>query len=264
MFKGETRTDWRRRPLTESQLDYAAGDVAHLAPLRERLSLELTRRTRREWYDQELVRVLERSRPQPSQGYLKLQGLGGLSDRARRIVRGLWEWRDEQAEWRNCSPRRILRDDLIVEIARRGHTDPQRILAIRGIPAPLAGAVDEISQRIQDALEQPLPTKPSAFEVDMPAEVDLITQYLAVFLGLRCRQESIATMLVGRSQEIRDLVVSQWTAAIEPPDLLQGWRAGLVGNDMLRLLRGETALRIGNLGSAMSLFVEPQTDAGLR
>ncbi|NDB06439.1 MAG: ribonuclease D, partial [Acidimicrobiia bacterium] len=47
--KGDRLTDWLRRPLTESQLSYAASDVEHLLELEERLRTELTRRGRFEW-----------------------------------------------------------------------------------------------------------------------------------------------------------------------------------------------------------------------
>ena len=54
LAKGETRTDWRRRPLSSRQLDYARHDVLHLQDLADRLQARLTQLGRASWLTSEM------------------------------------------------------------------------------------------------------------------------------------------------------------------------------------------------------------------
>src|SRR5438128_1608944 len=53
VFGGETRTDWRRRPLSPAQLRYALDDVRYLLPLADRLEARLREMGRESWADAE-------------------------------------------------------------------------------------------------------------------------------------------------------------------------------------------------------------------
>ena len=63
----------------------------------------------------------------------KVSGTSGLSRRGLAVVREVWRWREREAERRNCPPRRVLRDDLIIELAKRRSADPKQIRAVRGM-----------------------------------------------------------------------------------------------------------------------------------
>ncbi|MCA9188012.1 MAG: ribonuclease D, partial [Planctomycetales bacterium] len=99
--KGETRTDWRRRPLSQAQLEYALQDVVHLEPLYQQLSARLQKLGRRSWLDdenarwqQDVIDSDERER------WRRVSGTSGLGPRALLAVKYLWQWREEQAEQR--------------------------------------------------------------------------------------------------------------------------------------------------------------------
>ena len=134
LAKGETRTDWRRRPLSDRQIEYALQDVLYLEPLYESLNGRLEALHRRNWFDDEMdqwqkeIEDFERR-----ENWRRVSGTSGLSEKAMVIVREIWRWREEQAEAQDRPPRRILRDDLIVEMARRGKSDVKQLRAIRGI-----------------------------------------------------------------------------------------------------------------------------------
>jgi ribonuclease D len=106
--KGEQRTDWRRRPLSAEQIDYALEDVRYLLPLHDTLRARLERLGRLEWLAEETQRWFDdlrdaRERPR----WRRVSGLGNLSTRSLAIVRELWMWRREQAEHRDIPARRI-------------------------------------------------------------------------------------------------------------------------------------------------------------
>ncbi|MFV2070825.1 MAG: ribonuclease D, partial [Pirellulales bacterium] len=152
--KGETRTDWRRRPLSAAQIDYALEDVRYLLPLRDRLHEDLQSRGRVEWmrtetdvWHDELVAARSRQR------WRRVSGISGLSPRSMAIVRELWTWRDEEAQRRNAPPRRVLRDDLIVEIAKRRSADTRKIRSIRGLNhRPLERLLPQLAACVQRGL----------------------------------------------------------------------------------------------------------------
>ena len=118
--KGETRTDWRARPLSTSQLEYAALDVLHLPQLYRRLEENLIAAERLGWFEEEIIRrqtaLID---TQLREAWHRIGGVQSMRGRQLAIVRTLWLWREQRAEQRNMPARRVLRDDLLLEIAKR-------------------------------------------------------------------------------------------------------------------------------------------------
>src|SRR5229473_2988419 len=125
LSKGETLTEWRDRPLTRSQIQYALDDVRYLLPLWQKLTAKLTEMGRMDWANEEFVRMTSRAESSDTEEVVveekwrRLRGLGSLDRRRLAVVRDLYAWREEAAELTNRPTRAIIRDDLIVEIARR-------------------------------------------------------------------------------------------------------------------------------------------------
>ena len=134
--KGETLTDWRRRPLTPNQMRYAFDDVRYLLPMWERLSDRLKGLKRGAWAVEEFKTFVNRAvADDPAvEKWRRLKGLGGLDRRELAVARGVFVWREEFAARLNRPPRVLLRDDLIVEIARRATRNPDDLHSLRGVP----------------------------------------------------------------------------------------------------------------------------------
>ena len=132
--KHETRTDWRRRPLSDRQIQYALEDVHYLPPIRDALHAKLVELGRLAWMDEEMAAwqdVVRRSLSQ--ERWRRVSGNTGLDARSLAIVEELWKWREGEAQRRDSPARRVLRDDLIVELAKRQTADIRRIHAVRGM-----------------------------------------------------------------------------------------------------------------------------------
>ena len=113
--KGETRTDWRRRPLSNRHLDYALQDVIYLAKITERLTEQIETLGRRQWLEEELLAWQKQVEDYDSEErWVRVSGISGLSRRSLAIVRELWRWRDNEARRRDRPAKHVLRDDLIV------------------------------------------------------------------------------------------------------------------------------------------------------
>ncbi|MFT5301492.1 MAG: ribonuclease D, partial [Mariniblastus sp.] len=116
--KGETRTDWMRRPLSKRQIDYALSDVTFLEQLHDTVSSQLEQLDRTSWFEEEMdawQTSLERTEDEPQ--WRRVSGISSLNRQALAIVRELWIARDAEAENKNRSPKRVLPDDLLVELA---------------------------------------------------------------------------------------------------------------------------------------------------
>lgn len=251
LSKGETRTDWRRRPLSERQLKYALQDVFYLQPIRDKLHRRLEQLGRLDWLAGEMqARQQELAEAEVEERWWRVSGLTGLPPRGLAIVRELWRWREAEAESRDRPVRRVFRDDLIVELARRQTADPKRIGAVRGMERrDVRRHLPDLQAAVTRALELAdgeLP-RPAQRGSNNQPQLNLLGQFLTAALGGICREAQIASTLVGTVQDVRDYVA--WRLKLqgaprETPALAVGWRADIVGSKIDDLLHGRGAVYI--------------------
>ena len=245
--KGETRTNWRRRPLSKRQLDYAVQDVVHLRPLFETITRRLERLGRQSWLAEELAdwqnRLEEEER---TERWRRVSGITGLSSRQLAILHELWRWRDARARSQDVPARQVLRDDLMVELARRGSADPHQIRAVRGMDwRKQQRAIPELAQCIRQGLDLPDDACPETGRKSARPEFNVLGQFLATAVGSIARSAQVAPGLVGSVQDVRDLIAHHlgWEMR-HPPVLARGWRREVVGDAVSQLLDGKLAIRI--------------------
>ena len=252
LTKGETRSDWRRRPLSKRQLDYAVHDVADLQQVAKALQERTAELGRTSWVGTEIEEwqakiTLETG----SQAWRNVSGSGSLTARNLAIVRELWHWRDREARRLNRPARRILRDDLICELARRQTSDPQRIRAIRGMNrSNLQNHIAELADAIETALQLPQDKFPALLRKARGPHLTVLGQFLTAALSNLCKSAEIAPTLVGTAQDVRDWLAYRFNRNNEqsrsPPALATGWRAELLGSTMEDLLAGKVGLRVND------------------
>ena len=155
--KGETRTDWRKRPLSAGQMAYAVDDVRHLERLWRKLTAKLESLGRTAWMKAEMsLWADEVEESFVRKRWRRISGLGNLSRRELAVARELWHWRDAVAEDRDMPPKRVLRDDLIVELCKRKSADERQIAAVRGMQrSDLRHIMQGLSDAIQRGLDCP-------------------------------------------------------------------------------------------------------------
>ncbi len=262
---GETRTDWRRRPLTEAQVRYALDDVRWLLPLADQIARELAELGRTEWAEEEyrgLLRTVE-ARTDPER-WRRLPGLHQLNRRGLETARRLWEWRQDEARRANRPVRQLLRDDLLVAIARRQPGNRRDLEALRDFNRPhLLQRSAEILQTIADAAAVPpdqLP-EPADRHEDRPGQ-SMVVSLLQATLNQSCSQRRISAALVGSSADLKELI--RWQVAGRPthqsPELLTGWRGEVCGSELLDVLTGRRSLRIVDPESEIPVQLDPIAD----
>ena len=258
--KGETRTDWMRRPLSKRQIDYALSDVTFLRQLHDSVSDKLKSFGRTAWFDEEMdvwQTSLEKIEDEPQ--WRRVAGITSLNRRALAIVKELWIVRDQEAELRNRAPKRVLPDDLIVELAKRGTSDSDRLKAIRGFENRVSkGMLKPISGAIDRANELPDAQLPKRMPRSKTMNLGLLGQFLTTALNVVCKTECIAPNIVGSNQCVRTMAA--WRLGMieleTEPELATGWRAEIVGQLIDRVLDGTVAIRVDDPKSDHPLQLE--------
>jgi ribonuclease D len=269
--KQETRTDWRKRPLSKRQIDYAVQDVYYLGLIRDRVQARLEALGRLSWMEEETRAWCEElCRATSSERWRRVSGNTGLDQRSLAIVHELWKWREAEAARRDQPARRVLRDDLIIELAKRQTADVKRIRAVRGLErGDLLRRLDDIAACIQRALSLPVEQCPPRTPREATPQLSVLGQLLFAALGSVCRQAHLAPNLVGGPNDIRDWIAWRLAAPAggypaggspdgtrRQPKLATGWRAEFVGRLFDDLLSGKTAIRIGDPASEWPLILE--------
>ena len=155
LAKGETRSDWLRRPLSPSQLEYAADDVRHLFALHDTLDRQLDQLGRRHWFQEDCARMLALAADSNGERWphLSMRAAHFLDQPAQRRLLRLLRWREAQARESDRPRSWILDNELATALAR---DPPASAEALRSLLERQPRAPHRLSARIWEALGTPL------------------------------------------------------------------------------------------------------------
>lgn len=256
--KEETRSDWRKRPLSHQQLQYAAQDVKDLLRLYESMSSELTKLQRLDWVIEETQNWEEELQQYESnENWFRISGIQALSGQSLAIVRALWLWREQRAKERDIPARKILRDDLLIELARRGNGDERRMASLRGMEhRHVKAMIPDLAKVIADSQNDPIPNWPRKARYGKGQPPAMLTQFLTAALASICRAKRISPAVVATADDLRDFVKFQLGDVerdLPPPGLMSGWRAEIIGKDLDDLLTGRVGMFLNPKDSEMPI-----------
>jgi len=246
--KEESFSDWLMRPLSQSQKDYAACDVLYLVPLYQHLIHKLEQKKRLAWLyeEQEHLYHPDHFIADGKKAFQRVKGAQKLKGQRLAILRELALWREEEARHANVPRRRVLSDEFLVNLSKRKNPSLEQIRRLRGISTyQIQQYSDSLLEAIRKGKSCPKDEWPTLSQHHIPAKGTALRQeLLATLLKLRAYQENIAVELLANKKELMKLAA--WKRNQAQPDLpcLHGWRKKLVGNDMLKLLQGQTCLSI--------------------
>lgn len=218
LAKGETRSDWLRRPLSPAQLEYAADDVVHLDALYRDLSAQLDLLQRQAWLDEDAARLLAQAGDDGGEQWphLSLRSAQFLDPAGQRRLLRLLRWRDAYARESDRPRNWILDNELAVAFARNAMLDRA------GLQQQL-DSVPKAPRALGDALWQALQT-PLADEAGAPL-ARLEDRDKA---ALRKLQEAVAERSAELGLPDGVLASRRWLEALldghDWPGALAGWR----------------------------------------
>ena len=234
LTKAETRSDWLRRPLSESQLRYAAEDVIHLIPLRTALLARCVGDMPRAWMSEELA-CLENaalySDRDPRSMYQRVKGGARLDARSLAVLREVAAWREEQARQRDRPREYILTDTLLVALAEARPRDRVALAALPGFPRRMPGRVmDELLAVVACGLTLPEEAcpQPTGFRLEEKRALKASSDRLLARIRIACDVHGIDPALVASRADVENYLRAQQKGRGAEHLLGQGWRAQLL------------------------------------
>jgi ribonuclease D len=249
--KGDRLTDWRTRPLTESQLSYAAADVQHLLSLADSICADLARSGRRSWADEEseALRVRPHGPVDPQRAWWKLRDSRSLRGAARGVAQEVAAWRERRAQAIDQPVRSVLSDLAIQAIAHRPPTSIETLNRTRGLegrhlrPAVAAEVLEAVAQgRALANAELQLPPAD-----DVPKEQRAPVGLVMAWISQVARDERIDPSLLATRSDVATFLRGDRKSRIA-----SGWRSVILAEPMKALVEGRAALAFGG-GSRLVL-----------
>ncbi len=241
--KSHTLTNWSHRPLSSEQIAYAAEDVQFLLPLHDHLVGGLSKRGRLTWAFEECARLLQKPNDElrdPRRRYQRIRGWANLKPRAAAVLRELAAWREEEARHRNLPRGRIIRDDLLLELARRQPRNVEEFRSMRALSQTVVARYAEtIMKLINTGLAVPKADHPEIPKSQTPepenaGRIDL----LQALLKACAHKAEIAPTLIATSADLQALIEAKDDRDQLDLPLLQGWRREVAGDLLVKMLKG--------------------------
>ena len=241
--KSSRFTDWTRRPLSDAQLTYAISDVTHLRDVYLKLSTDLEQRGRADWLHDEM-RVLtspETYRMEPELAWERLK------TRVRKpkelaVLIEVAAWREREAQTRDVPRSRVLKDDVIGDIAIQAPTTIERLASLRSLPKGFERS--KWGEGILDAVRRGLARDPKTLpRFDRPKNAPngaATVELLKVLLRMTSENHGVAAKVIATVDDLERI------AGDDEADVaaLKGWRRELFGERALALKHGRLALSI--------------------
>lgn len=241
--KGETRSNWLQRPLTDSQIHYAALDVAYLPEMYTMLTDSLIENDRLPWLQEECDKLINNYGGPNAirQHYLKVKSAWKLSQAQLGVLQLVIEWRENKARERDRPRGRVLKDRSCFEIAR---LQPNSIKALSGIDEigykTVRNDGDDLLVLIKQGQELDQSELPPALPKPLPPANGTIMKRLKAHVAKRAEQLNMAPELLAKKKDYESLLRSGFHGSeYQLPETLSGWRKKVIGDDLLALLAKE-------------------------
>lgn len=243
--KLHTRTDWTQRPLETEQLKYAADDVRYLFKIYHQQLEALTSKGRQSWLQEDFDELTNIATYAPAAENLwkRVKGKQRLKGIQLAILRDLAIWREERAMKINRPRRWVLKDDVMVDIARFAPRDITGLEKIRGLESKTVQNQGEallaIIRQARESAKETWPRLPKGQR--MTPEQDVLVDVLMAVVRKRGTEQEVSPVLLASRKDLEAVVLGQTDVPI-----LHGWRAELAGHELQSVLSGERVLQVLN------------------
>jgi ribonuclease D len=246
--KLETLTDWTSRPLTKAQVEYALEDVRYLPRLRKHLGRQLHELGRETWTREE-CRVLEEASTytplEPDEVYERFKS-GGMDGAQLGVLREIAGWREVQAMKRNLPRGWVLRDQTLLEIARRKPGSLKELRQIRNLRSKdLDRNKDAILKAVRQGLDNPVQVEIKKDKsARLRSRVKALVRMMDAWIYTRAAVAKVSPTMVATKDQLKELAEAHLQGVTADVSVLSGWRRALVGQELLEILSGELQLRV--------------------
>jgi ribonuclease D len=245
--KGDRLTDWKQRPLSPAQLEYAAADVAYLLPLARLITEQLQSAGRFEWAMQECRELFSAARgPQdPETAWWKIKEVRHLRGKSRAVAQEVAAWRERTAAALDRPVRTVLPDLAVLAVSTHPPSSLDQLRGLRGIEGRLPRG--DLAAGLLEAVASGLELPPSDVRVPPSDDVERgmrpAASLVSAWVGQLSRDLRIDASLLATRADLHAFIRGDLDAR-----LVQGWRGELIGERVRRLVSGEAALAFEKRG----------------
>lgn len=249
--KKHTRANWNRRPLSQDEIDYAMDDVRYLLPVYQTLKKELDTKNRAAWIEKDLLAMTSESTylVEMSDLWKRLKGVQKLKGVELQIARLLCQWREQVAQQKNLPRRWIVKDDILIDIARLKPSSLTDFDSIRYRCSArndarsdkfIAKHAETLLQLARDGQNSPASEWPSH---EARNTVTMHQQALGDCLMALCRliaeENHIALATLATRKDIDGLITNRKNSRLS-----QGWRFTMAGEKLMDFIHGQSVLGV--------------------
>ncbi|MEP9351072.1 ribonuclease D [Xanthobacter sp. KR7-225] len=242
--KSSRFTDWARRPLSQAQLTYAVADVTHLRDVFLKLTADLDARCRGEWVGEEMHVLTSPAtyEQHPESAWERLKSRV-RKPRELAVLVEVAAWREREAQTRDMPRGRIVKDDVLAEIAVQAPQTPERLAELRSLPKGFERS--RFGEAVVEAVKKGLARDPKSLprierDKPLPNGASATVELLKVLLRMTAEQNAVAAKVIATTDDLERIAVDD--AADVPA--LRGWRRELFGERALALKAGRLALAV--------------------
>jgi ribonuclease D len=251
--KAHTRTDWSKRPLSPAQLNYAGDDVFYLAQVFLKMRAHLSSLGRIDWLADDFAALLdpENYNNPPEEAWRRIRGSQTLNLQSVSILQSLADWRERVALRSNLPRNWIIKDDILLSIARMNPSHEVELKTLRGLhERTLKRYGKQILERVEKARTSPPPVAELHTKaVRKSSQHEVLINVLIGVVHHIALENSLNASTLAPKKDLDLLVAGNFDNK-----LLRGWRKAIAGDKLLSILEGETMLSIRDGG----LHLEPK------
>lgn len=235
--KGETRSDWLQRPLTQSQCEYAAQDVVYLLRVYNLLKEESLAQDKYDWVLADGADARVNLASIAADYYKKIKTAWKLDSRQLGILSAVSHWREATARSKDKPRSWIIDDKACLALAQLDPRDSTQLQQI-DLPSP---ARRRYGDALLEALEKQREMAPAFLPEALPEP--LTPQQRNGVKQLKSRARSIADELklapeILLQAKDYELLLRQGAGqTVEEPVHWRGWRRDLVIEPLKQLVR---------------------------
>ena len=237
--KSQTRTNWLQRPLTKKQIQYAGDDVLYLYQLQHILDKKLQQLGRKTWFDEDSAKLInEDNNYQVALENLwkRVKGASRLNRNKLAIVQAIAVWREHLARQKDRTRRKILADDIIVDLA---FSPPENVQAIDQIIGRRYNFNSDEKQALLEtitaALKTPTEQCPDNRFNALDNEQKLLLKDFQQTVNNKADELGISAAILGSKKELEKLILlhaQQDSSSSSTLNIMQGWRLRCIGQQL--------------------------------
>lgn len=235
--KGETRSDWLQRPLSQSQLKYAALDVGYLLIAYGKLLIELENLNRLEWALADCLKLDKQPQSEEAQAnaYLKVKAAWRLNSRELAVLQVLSQWREECARERDVPRNRLMKEQTLWDIAKRKPTQESQLYKIDGLlPRVIQSDGAIILDKVEEGLKRDASQLPARLPAPLPPERGDLVKALKAAVRAKAESMNLPPEVLVRKKDYEFIVRCAMDGkSYALPENLQDWRGAVVGDLLL-------------------------------